>query len=617
MADNDNELSEIRSALRDSGDSWTAGPTTISALPAEERRNRLGFTPPPDEPSIEELESALAAGRPQEAYIAAAAVGAPPSFDLRNVSGRSFVTPIKDQGGCGSCVAFGVAAVLESTLMVARKDPAMAADLSEAQLFYCYARAQGRNCSNGWWPDQALDACRTGGLAFEQSYPYVAGDQNCTKLAPSWRDRYVSVGGRQGPLRGAAIKEWIATRGPVTGCFIVYQDFFSYTGGVYRHVSGNQAGGHCVTIIGYDDAQSCWIAKNSWGTGWGEKGFFRIAYGECGIDTWAGPYGADKVALEERATSSWSNWASQGGGLTSDIAVGRNADGRLEVFARGTDNAMWHKWQTAPNNGWSGWASRGGVLTSNITVAQNADGRLEAFVRGTDNALWHNRQTSPGGSWSGWVSQGGVLTSNITVGRNADGRLELFVRGTDNALWHKWQTAPGGSWSGWASQGGVLTSDIAVGRNADGRMELFVRGTDNALWHKWQTAPNSGWAGWASQGGVLTSNITVGRNASGRMELFVRGTDNALWHKWQTAPNSGWSPWASQGGVLTSNIAVAQNADGRLEVFARGTDGALWHKWQGAPAIQPPADVMVGRDTRDTKVRGAVADHFQLTETAG
>jgi hypothetical protein len=56
---------------------------------------------------------------------------------------------------------------------------------------------------------------------------------------------------------------------------------------------------------------------------------------------------------------------------------------------RGTDSALWHNWQTAPNNGWSGWGSLGGVLTSNIAVASNADGRLEAFVRGTDSALWH------------------------------------------------------------------------------------------------------------------------------------------------------------------------------------------------------------------------------------
>ena len=81
-------------------------------------------------------------------------------------------------------------------------------------------------------------------------------------------------------LSGAAIKDWIASRGAVTGCFLVYDDFFAYRSGVYRHVSGALAGGHCVAIIGYDDAQSCWICKNSWGPGWGDAGFFRIAYGE-------------------------------------------------------------------------------------------------------------------------------------------------------------------------------------------------------------------------------------------------------------------------------------------------------------------------------------------------
>jgi len=88
---------------------------------------------------------------------------------------------------------------------------------------------------------------------------------------------------------------------------------------------------------------------------------------------------------------------------------GRNKDGRLEVFARGTDNALWHIWQTAPNNGWSGWASLGGVITSLPTVTNDADSRLEVFARGTDNALWHIWQTAPNNGWSGWASLGGVL----------------------------------------------------------------------------------------------------------------------------------------------------------------------------------------------------------------
>ncbi|MFE2751514.1 hypothetical protein ACFXGA_05870, partial [Actinosynnema sp. NPDC059335] len=76
-------------------------------------------------------------------------------------------------------------------------------------------------------------------------------------------------------------------------------------------------------------------------------------------------------------------------------AVGRNADGRIEVFARGGDGALWHIWQTAPNNGWSGWQSLGGYITSPPVVMNNADGRLEVFVVGGDNALWHIWQTAP------------------------------------------------------------------------------------------------------------------------------------------------------------------------------------------------------------------------------
>jgi hypothetical protein len=65
----------------------------------------------------------------------------------------------------------------------------------------------------------------------------------------------------------------------------VYNDFFSYRGGVYRHTTGALAGYHAICVVGYNEKDQCWICKNSWGTGWGEKGWFRIAYGQCGIGT--------------------------------------------------------------------------------------------------------------------------------------------------------------------------------------------------------------------------------------------------------------------------------------------------------------------------------------------
>jgi subtilisin family serine protease len=273
----------------------------------------------------------------------------------------------------------------------------------------------------------------------------------------------------------------------------------------------------------------------------------------------------------------WSGWASLGGWVDI-IKSARNADGHLEMFVRGADHAVWHMWQTAPNNGWSGWASLGGWV-DRIALGKNADGRLEVFVRGSDGAVWHNWQTAPNNGWSGWASLGGWV-SDIAVGQNADGRLELFVIGSDHALWHNWQTAPNNGWSGWASMGGWIDM-LDVGRNADGRLEVFARGADGAVWHNWQTAPNNGWSGWASRGGWV-DNLVVKSNADGRLEVFVRGADRALWHQWQTAPNNGWSGWGSLGGWI-DRLTVNQNADGRLEIFARGADNALWHNWQVAP----------------------------------
>jgi hypothetical protein len=267
-------------------------------------------------------------------------------------------------------------------------------------------------------------------------------------------------------------------------------------------------------------------------------------------------------------------------------SVQQNADGRLEAFAVGTDNGLWHIWETTPNGGWSGWASLGGVITSEPTVGRNADGRLEVFARGTDNALWHIWQTAPrNGPWSGWASLGGVITSEPKLINDPDGRLEVFARGTDNALWHIWQTAPSNGWSAWGSLGGVITSNVSIQRNADGRLEAFVRGTDSALWHIWQTTPGGGpWSAWSSLGGVITSDPACGHDQDGRLEVFARGTDNALWHIWQTAPSAGpWSGWASLGGVITSSPTVSNDANGSLQAFARGTDDALWHIWQTAP----------------------------------
>ncbi len=71
----------------------------------------------------------------------------------------------------------------------------------------------------------------------------------------------------------------------------VYADFEWYTGGVYKHVTGDAEGGHAVSIIGWNNADQAWICRNQWGTDWGQAGFFEIAWSDTdsgvGEETWA------------------------------------------------------------------------------------------------------------------------------------------------------------------------------------------------------------------------------------------------------------------------------------------------------------------------------------------
>jgi C1A family cysteine protease len=320
MAGQDNRRPEfslpaVREALSAAGHPWTAANNAITQLSPDDRAIRLGVPVPADEEIENHLQSAKTT-RQIHLSAAAAAAGLPASFDARNVGGVNYVTPVKDQGNCGSCVAFGSIAVMETTAAFTRRVPSMQLDLSEAHLFYTHGGSVGRNCGNGWWPVPALTFCKDAGVTFEDYFPYTPGNSGGAVLNPDWSNRLGSaIDVREVTGDPATIKEQIVQYGAVTACFYVYDDFFGYRSGVYRHVSGKIAGGHCVALVGYDDAQGCWIAKNSWGPGWGDNGYFKIAYGECAIETWqcAGVTGVTLRAWTglSKVIGLWSNEAAR------------------------------------------------------------------------------------------------------------------------------------------------------------------------------------------------------------------------------------------------------------------------------------------------------------------
>jgi hypothetical protein len=234
-----------------------------------------------------------------------------------------------------------------------------------------------------------------------------------------------------------------------------------------------------------------------------------------------------------------------------DPYVGQNLDGRLVVFAvgQGLDGNLWKKSQSSPGifpTGSTGWTNlgrpAGTYISPVLSVGRNQDGRLEVFTQGANCEIYHRWMSAVNNdnSWSAWDSfgkPGGVgCVDNPAVAINQDGRLEFFTRGSDGAFWHRWQLAPNFFWSGWGSLGsppGGLLSDPVVGRYQDGRLDVFALGNDLAIWHIWQTAPSNGWSNWESLGkpaGVnLTAQLAVGRNQDGRLSALAVGADGALW----------------------------------------------------------------------------------------
>jgi C1A family cysteine protease len=270
---------ELKEAIDRTEDvEWRVSEEAIEAEP------RLGYLPSRGVPPLEEQEALAAQAL---SALPPSAPSYPPSVDLRDSEVGRLVGPIRDQGACGSCVAFGACAAVEGTLRAKNEDPNLDVDLSEAHLFYCSAAAEGRTCggpTGGWYPKAALDVFSQRGVPDEACFPYTAGDQPCT-ACEDWEGRATTIDSWQPLHTLPEMKDWVATHGPTVGSMVVYEDFQFYAGGVYRHVSGEKLGGHCVCIVGYDDENEYWIGQNSWGSGWGEEGFFRIGYGQCAIDS--------------------------------------------------------------------------------------------------------------------------------------------------------------------------------------------------------------------------------------------------------------------------------------------------------------------------------------------
>jgi len=203
---------------------------------------------------------------------------------------KGAVTPIKDQGQCGSCWSFSATGGLEGAHFIGMK---ALVSLSEQNLVDC-STSEGNEGCNGGLMTQAFEYVKkNNGLDTEASYPYTATGPNACKFKAANVGSKISSWTNVASGSEASLVTFI-NKGPVSVAIDAsHSSFQLYTSGIYYEPAcSSQSLDHGVLAVGYgtDSSHDYYIVKNSWGTSWGNQGYIlmsRNRNNNCGIATMA------------------------------------------------------------------------------------------------------------------------------------------------------------------------------------------------------------------------------------------------------------------------------------------------------------------------------------------
>lgn len=288
----------------------------------------------------------------------------------------------------------------------------------------------------------------------------------------------------------------------------------------------------------------------------------------------------------------WSGWLAFGSGMRfrAGIAVARNLDDTLEVFASRRAGDVYYKRQVTPGGSWSSWIDMGdnsrGI--ADLKAANNADGSLIVFGIGVHGDVWCASQNAPGGNWFRWKDlTGEQIQPGLVAGENLNGRVVIAGSDRKGDVWYNDQNSAG-YWAGWREiPGRLVDAHLAIARDLSGRISIFGIGKVNGnIWQISQETPGSRWANWSKvpgkglHGNRLQPGLVVGQDADGRLEVAAIDDEGRAWYTLEREPKE-WSAWKLLGrDEFGPNLAVTNTSDGHLQLFAIGRDKGIWSNLQ-------------------------------------
>ncbi len=324
------EIERIKTDIKKENLNWVAGETKLMRLSPEERRSYLMPSPP-----VIKFDKVFSADWKMFAAY-------PSRLDYRDYLGYNWMTPIRDQGSCGSCWAFSTLGSLEAMIKMYNSDPEMDIDLSEQELISCTATG---SCAYGGSQLFAANYIKASGITDESCFPYIAQEGECkNKCSNPKIKEYIKDAGMVGFFSIAGeedIKAALIKYGPIPTSMKVYSDFYAYKGGVYQKTANaTEEGWHAIVFVGWDDAKGAYLCKNSWGDDFGENGYFWIKKGDSYIG-WGTEYMVYKDELKPRLCANINEV-----NITINLRESKKSDFEFDVYNCGSWVFEWSIYST-------------------------------------------------------------------------------------------------------------------------------------------------------------------------------------------------------------------------------------------------------------------------------